>query len=255
MRIKKTFTMLNQQLYATRLFAKGTNTEKVFWPGCAMLKLDSEMMDELYTALKVEIPDLGVSTLCCAKPTLSIGSEKQKQARIAELENYYLTSGVEEIYTLCPNCLKTLPEHFDGKVISAWPLVLEYVRKNPKKSEAFNGKFKIHHPCTTRNLPELKNEINELLDLRQIDNVKAECSVCCGRKNMIFITNQNASDKIWNACEKTHGKLPAVTYCESCVEAFRGKGKEAYNVLEVVFDKKVDRNVTNRMKNVRNLVK
>lgn len=255
MNFKKSWTMINQSLYASSLFAKGSNSKKIFWPGCAMLKLDSNLMRELYDALKVEVPNLGISTFCCSKPTMSIGNEKQNQTRVGELENYYASSGVEEIYTLCPNCLATLPKTFNGKVISAWPLVLEYVKKNSEKSEIFTNEYKLHHPCTVRNLTVVKDEINEILDFRGIDYLKDDKVICCGRKDMIFIANPEAADKIWNACEKKHGNLPAVTYCESCVEAFRGKGKEAYNVLEVVFDKKVERSVANRIKNARNLVK
>lgn len=254
MNIKKSSTMINQSLYASSLFAKGSNSKKIFWPGCAMLKLDPSLMRDLYNALKVELPDLGISTFCCAKPTMSIGSEKQIQSRTSELKNYYDYSGVEEIYTLCPNCLATLPKTFNGRVVSAWPLVLEYVKKNPEISEVFVSKYKLHHPCTVHNLTMLKDDVNEILNLRKINYVKDDSSICCGRKDMIFIINQKAGDKMWSACEKKHGNLPAITYCESCVEAFREKDKEAYNILEVVFDKKVNRGVANRIKNVRSLV-
>lgn len=255
MSLIKKFVLFSQYIYSRPFLAKGTRSKEIFWPGCSAMKLDPEIFDQTYQIFKEHNPEMGLSTHCCSKPTLSIGSEKQKNARQTELKDYYNWSGVDTIYTLCTNCLNTLPKTFSGKVVSAWPLVAEYVKNKPGKATEFTDIYKLHDPCSTRKEHEIHQVTRQLLDEREVEMVEFSChkskTLCCGRQNMCFVTNKSASEKLWKLREKELEDTPVLTYCESCVEAFRGHHKEAYHLLEVVFNKKVSRNLWNKFKTIR----
>jgi Fe-S oxidoreductase len=259
MNLTKKFVLFNQYLYSRPFLAKGNRSKEIFWPGCSAMKLDPEIFDKTYDIFKKYNPEMGLSTFCCSKPTLAIGSEKQKNARQSELQDYYKWSGVVTIYTLCTNCLNTLPKSFSGNVVSAWPIVAEYVKKNPGKADEFTDIYKLHDPCSTRKEREIHKVTREILDAREVAVMEFSCNqsktLCCGRQNMCFVTNKEASEKIWKLREKDLDDRPVLTYCESCVEAFRGHYKEAYHLLEVVFNKKVKRNILNKFKTIRKVFK
>lgn len=246
---------VHQFLSFSPLFAKSGKGESLFWPGCSAMKLGGDLILQVFLALRQSIPELCFSSWCCAKPTFAVGNDAQKSKRNKQLIESFAKSGVKQIYTLCPNCTITLSKFTEIKVIPAWELLAEYAKKNSIHTHIFQERFILHDPCTARNDAISQSAVREILRMRNISFAEFEncgkSTRCCGRKDMLFVTNPVASTKVLNKRIADTRGLPIVTYCESCVEAFRIGGHEAVHILEILFGNSVDRSTVNRIINSR----
>jgi hypothetical protein len=68
---------------------------------------------------------------------------------------------------------------------------------------------------------------------------------------MLFLTRPAAAKKMLDDRLKEAGDAVIITYCGSCVESFRGAGRESYHLLEALFNQKVARSFGNRIRNAR----
>ena len=244
---------LNQSLAFSPVYAASTLTESVFWPGCSALKLEPELIHRTLESMKEEIPEIGFSSWCCGKPTLAVGTEKQKSTVNRQLTDYFANSGIRHVYSLCPNCIKTLGNRSDVTVHSAWPILARYTARHPGSSSAFPDQVILHDPCASRRDVLSQQAAREILTLRGIEPVEfsdnRQQTRCCGRLNMIFLTAPEISKKMLDERLAAAHDLPIATYCESCVESFRKAGRQSIHLLEVIFDQKADRGILNRLRN------
>lgn len=244
---------LNQSLAFSPVYANSTEGESVFWPGCSAMKLEPSLIRRTYEALKEEIPDLGFSSWCCGKPTLAAGTEQQKAALERRLTRYFSDSGIHKIYTLCPNCMKTLGARSDVSVHSAWPILARYTARRPGTSASMPKLAVLHDPCASRHDESSQTAAREILALRGIETVEFDDNRkqtrCCGRINMVFLTDPVKSKGMLDHRLSAARDLPIVTYCESCVESFRGAGHPSFHLLEVIFDQTARRGVLHRLRN------
>lgn len=242
----------NQFLAFSPLFAATKKAESVFWPGCAAMKLAPEVMLKTYQALQEEVPGLGFSSWCCGKPTFAAGSEGQKKKRQAQLAAYFAQTGIQRVYTLCPNCQLTLNKHTGVQVVPAWALLARYAQRHAVCAQGFAPRYILHDPCAARQDAASQQAARAILAARGVPfDEFAHCgaqALCCGRKNMLFLTNPKASQKMLQARLAEANGLPIVTYCESCVEAFTAAGHPAVHLLEVLFGAQARRGVLNRIK-------
>ena len=245
----------NQFFAFLPLFAASNPAESVFWPGCAAMKLDPGIIKQAYRALKHINPELGFSGWCCAKPTYSVGSRAQIQKRRSKLDAYFSHAGIKRLYTLCPNCRTALAENSDVEVFSAWTLLAEYAKLHTTPDKDSEPAYILHDPCGGRADVASQKAARDILDARGVAYSEFErrgCATeCCGRKDMLFLTNPAASKKLLRKRLDEAATLPVATYCESCVEAFRSAGHKSVHLLEILFGKMVRRSVSNRIKNAR----
>ena len=245
----------NQTLAFSPFFARTLAAEEVFWPGCAAMKLGAGLIEKTYAALREVLPQLGFSSWCCAKPTLATGTDAQRAKRAAQLQGYFRENGIKTVYTLCPNCLRTLSRHSEIQAWPAWPLLARYAQSNPYVADSFSGtEYRLHDPCASRDDAASQVATRAILDARGISYVEFAHSGaqtrCCGRKDMLFLTDPQAAKKMLSDRLAEAKGAPILTYCESCVEAFRGAGHESYYLPEVLFDEKSLRAFTNRLTNI-----
>lgn len=243
----------NQFLAFSPLYAKTSRAENVFWPGCAAMKLPKKLLLQTYAALNQAVPGLGFSSWCCAKPTFAIGSSKQKQHRAAQLKHYFAKNNIKNVYVLCPNCKLSLSLNSDINVYSAWPLLAEYAKTCPGKTQALFGTCLLHDPCAAKNDAASQNAAREILNatgqpFKEFEHCKQKTR-CCGRKDMLFLTDAKAANKMLQARLAQAKQVPIVSYCESCTEAFCGGGQKAVHLLEVLFGRQAKRSIANRIKN------
>lgn len=250
---QNTVANLNQALAFSPLYAGARPAETVFWPGCAAMKLAPALLLKTFRALQMEIPALGFSSWCCAKPTFAVGSEKQQAKRQGQLAAHFAAGGIKRVYTLCPNCRLTLQRQPQIEVLPAWPLLAQFARQNAGEGTAFQGRYILHDPCAARADAASQKAARAILRAKGVAFAEFEhCGPkthCCGRKDMLFLTDAAASQKMLQSRLGEAGGLPIVTYCESCVEAFRAAGHSAVHLLEVLFDMPVKRGATNRVRN------
>lgn len=250
--IAKAMVSWNQFLSFSPLFSKTKAAEKVLWPGCAAMKLGAELISETYAVLRKVIPGLGFSSWCCAKPTFAVGAQSQKEKRSSQLYNYFEVNGIQTVYTMCPNCTRTLSREFDMEVMPVWQILADHAECRRVTAAAFMGaEYKLHDPCAGREDTASQAAARRILAARQVPYTEFSHSRaktrCCGRRNMLFLTNPTASKMMLGARLAGAENAGIITYCESCVEAFRGERHESWHLLEVLFDRKAPRSVKNRI--------
>jgi Fe-S oxidoreductase len=246
----------NQLLSFSPLLAKTRAAEAVFWPGCAAMKLGARLIEKTYAALREGLPGLGFSSWCCGAPTLAVGAGAQKTRRAAQLQGYFRENGVQTVYTLCPNCQRTLARESGARALSAWPPLAGYAESHSLAAAAFGGAaYRLHDPCASREDADSQAAARRILAARGVSCAEfarhGAQTQCCGRRDMLFLTRPAAAQKMLDARLDEAGSAPILTYCESCVEAFRGAGRESFHLLEVLFNRKAPRTFANRVANAR----
>jgi Fe-S oxidoreductase len=220
------------------------------------MKLGAGLIEKAYAALREGLPGLGFSSWCCAKPTLAVGAGAQKTRRAAQLRDYFRENGVQTVYTLCPNCQHTLAREFGARARSAWPLLADCAESRPLAADAFDGAaYGLHDPCASREDADSQAAARRILAARGVPCAEfarhGAQARCCGRRDMLFLTRPAAAKKMLDARLDEAGSASILTYCESCVEAFRGAGRESFHLLEILFNRKAPRAFVNRVVNAR----
>ena len=141
---------VHQALGFSGLMMRIPEAEAVFWPGCALMNLDTEILEKTLKILRRAEPEIKLAAGCCGQPTVYLFPEKTDK-RQKKLRNLLEKQGVKRIYTACPNCTLQLKELGDFEVISIWPVLAEHLEKIDVK--AMEGRFIWHDPCPTRNDP------------------------------------------------------------------------------------------------------
>ena len=67
----------HQGLGFSALLMKIPKTEAVFWPGCALLNLDGQILDKTLEILRRAEPGIQIACGCCGQPTVYLFPEKQ----------------------------------------------------------------------------------------------------------------------------------------------------------------------------------
>lgn len=242
----------NQKLTFSSYLSKSSRTADVFWPGCAALKLSPAVIKNTFLMLKKVIPSIGFSSWCCGKPTLILGTSQEKEKRNKQLETYFELFAIKNVYTLCPNCTHTLQKFSNIQIISAYTILQEQLENEidqwSEKKET--RKYFLHDPCMSNH--EVRTAARNILQILQVmvDSKDIDNQSCCGRKNMLFLTNKQASEKIMQKRKIEIQDNPVISYCASCVDAFAQHGVEAFHLLEILFQIKSKSSFMNRIKTV-----
>ncbi len=243
----------NIMLSFSPFLAKSSRAESVFWPGCSALKLDGEILQKTLEILRAQLPGLGFSTWCCGKPAFAAGGKKAAEKRRRQLAAYFAKQNIQTIYTLCPNCQKTLAEVFSGRVLPAWPLLAAHAVANPQAQTPFAQTYILHDPCAARRDEASQTAAREILAARGLTFTEfAHCrknTRCCGRKDMLFLKDPPRAKQMLDSRLNEADGQPIVSYCESCVEAFLPEGAGALHLLEALLGQKSRRRFINRFYN------
>ena len=225
-------------------------TEAVFWPGCALMTLEGEILDKTLTVLRRAEPEIQLACGCCGQPTVYLFPEKTEKRR-KKLVQMLKKQGVKRIYTACPNCTLQLQELSDFEIIPVWPILAAHIRQ--EDLAVSGGSFIWHDPCPTRNQPEQQEAARKLLGVCGCDCTQPEhtgCKTqCCGNFHMLAATDPEKSAKMrWNRLKEFPEDRTIVSNCEGCLGAFRGEGRATIHLLELLFGKSKTRGWCNRIK-------
>jgi len=245
---------INQSLSFSPLFAKSTKGAKVFWPGCALLNLEPDIIDKTYAALSAIIPGLGFCSFCCGKPGLYVNSKKTFQRRLVWLNREIEAAGIKEAYVACPNCKITLERYTGLKVFSIWE-VLDGDLPDAFSSAAAGESWALHDPCAARFESGSQAAVRSILHQAGVEMVEFPHSKdntrCCGNVGMLMVLNRLKGQAILEKrLAETPPGIPVASYCQGCVNAFRKKGKESRHIIELLFGKSSSYNWLNRYQNV-----
>ena len=240
----------HQALGFRSLLMKIPKTEAVFWPGCALLNLDGEILEKTLQILRRAEPDIALACGCCGQPTAYLFPEKAEKRR-AKLVQLLKKQGVRRIYTACPNCTVQLRELEGFEILPVWPVLAEYMTAEDVSIP--EGSFIWHDPCPTRKEPEQQAAARQLLHICGCDCTEPEhtgCKTqCCGNFHMLAATDPEKSAKMRrNRLKEFPEERTIVSSCEGCLGAFRGEGRTTTHLLELLFGKSNARGWANRIK-------
>lgn len=225
----------------------------VFWPGCALMKLEPHIISHIMTILRRAEPGIGLAAACCGQPTHYLQPQ-----RLAKRQEALLTmlrrNGVEQIYTACPNCTLELQSLPGFQIISLWPVMAQYIQPEdlcPQIQDVV-----LHDPCPTRKFPEVQQAVRHLLQMASVTVTEPqhcrEKTICCGNYHMMPATAPEKSLLIRRRRVQEFPQGMTVTsFCEGCLDAFRSEGLETVHVLELLFGPSRTRTWRNRVANVK----
>lgn len=246
-----TFGMwFHQGLSFLPLMMKLPACEAVFWPGCALMNLDGEILEKTMEILRRAEPEIQMACGCCSQPTVYLFPEKA-EIRRKKLVSGLKKQGIRRIYTACPNCTLQLRELKEFEIVPVWRVLAEHIR--PEDVMPAGGQFVWHDPCPTRKEPEQQEAARKLLEVCGCDCCQPEhtgCKTrCCGNFHMMAATDPEKSAKMRHArlAEFSEEKIIA-SNCEGCLGAFRGEGRQTIHLLELLFGRSRSRGWGNRFK-------
>ena len=240
----------HQGLGFSSLLMKIPKTEAVFWPGCALLNLDGDILQKTLAILRRAEPDMQLACGCCGQPTMYLFPEKAKKRR-GKLVQLLKKQGVKRIYTACPNCTVQLRELESFEIIPVWPVLAQHMTL--ADTTVSTGQFIWHDPCPTRKEPEQQNAARDLLNLCSCDCTEPAhtgCKTqCCGNFHMLAATDpQKSAAMRRNRLTEFPEDRIIISSCEGCLSAFRGEGRQTLHLLELLFGKSHSRGWANRIK-------
>ena len=241
---------IHQGLGFSRFLMKIPQAEAVFWPGCALLTLDGEILEQTLAVLRRAEPQICLACGCCGQPTVYLFPQKTEKRR-NKLVSALKKQGVKRIYTACPNCTLQLGELADFEIIPVWPVLAAHMR--PEDLSVPDGCFIWHDPCPTRNQPEQQAAARKLLEACGCDCTEPEhtgCRTqCCGNFHMLAATDPEKSKKMRRKrLEEFPDERIIASSCEGCLGAFRGEGRQTVHLLELLFGNSKSRGWGNRIK-------
>ena len=77
----------HQDLGFCWLMMRIPKTEAVFWPGCALMNLDTEILQKTLEILRRAEPEIRLAAGCCGQPTMYLFPEKleKRQKKLRSL--------------------------------------------------------------------------------------------------------------------------------------------------------------------------
>ena len=240
------FGMAFQQgLSFSPLLLRVPKAEAVFWPGCALMKLDPEILSKTAEVLRREEPSLKIAAGCCGQPSVYLFPEEgeKRQKKLAALLK---KQGVRRIYAACPNCILELQKLGEFEIIPIWlPLAKHLTAADLVPTEE---RFVWHDPCPIRHDPWQLQAVRELLALSGCDYTEPGNIRCCGNVHMLRSRNpeQSASIRCRRLAE-LDGERTIASCCEGCLDAFRTEGRDTCHLLEILFGKSKKRSWGNRI--------
>lgn len=241
----------HQGLSFASLMMKIPSAEAVFWPGCALLNLDGEILQRTLTVLRRAEPEMELACGCCGQPTVYLFPEKADKRR-EKLVSLLKKRGVKRIYTACPNCTLQLRQLEGVEIIPVWQVLSEQIsREDILPAE---GQFIWHDPCPTKSEPAQQEAVRKLLSVCGCDCCQPEhtgCKTrCCGNFHMMAATDPEKSARMRRArLEEFPEEKIIASSCEGCLGAFRGEGRQTRHLLEILFGVSSARGWGNRIKN------
>ncbi len=240
---------LHQGLSFSSMMMEIPKAEALFWPGCALMNLDTEILEKALAVLRRGERDISLCTCCCGQPSVYLFPE-QAQKRQQKLLSRLKQQGVKRIYTACPNCTVQLKK-LGLDVHSVWPLLAELCRK--EELQQVSGAYVWHDPCVTKRDAQQQEAVRKLLSLSDCAYMEPEHtrgnSICCGNFHMTHSLRPEAAKKarLRRLAEFPQERI-IVSSCEGCLNAFRSEGRECLHLLELLFGESKRRGWGNRIK-------
>ena len=226
-----------------------------FFPGCQLGASDPRYVMEAYRWLLRKKPDTGMLLRCCGIPAEWAGNEGLHDIEIANLKKDWEQLGQPVLILACPSCQKHLKEYLPQiETISLYE-VLDQWDNDHKKDQGEKQRdenqgvkdrvepestivYSVFDPCSARHVKPMEQAVRNLAKMTGIKTEefpKGDLHGCCGYGGHVSEANADyAAYVVKSRCEMSD--RPYLTYCINCRDIFRGEGKRAIHILDLVFD-------------------
>jgi len=241
---------MHQKFSFSRLFTsdiQNLQSDTIFFPGCALMSYNLEVVKNTYGYLRKKIPGLGIYNKCCGKPTRFLGKEEKFKEYFSILENEFQSKKVKRVITGCQNCFMTISNNSSTvEVVSLWEVLSSVGIPENKKGigEKLEYEFTIHDPCPTRDESIIHESVRDIIcqlgfKAKEM-KYNREKTLCCGSGGMVSLTqNHIAKEHVDRRANEANTEY-VITYCQECVESMRRGGKGSVHILDVLFNEKLE---------------
>lgn len=241
---------LHQALSFSGALMRCEHRKAIFWPGCALMSADPELLKKTFLILRRAEPEIGFSSCCCAQPTEYLFTKKfaKRQAKLCRMLK---TQGVERVYTACPNCAVSLKKLGCVEVIPVWETLDEYLRKEDILQNG-GAEYALHDPCPARKETAQHAAVRSILKKAGVSVAEFPHNrgntICCGNYHMMRALDPEKSASMRKKRLAEAPDAPITSYCAGCLDAFSSEGKQCTHLLELLFGKSDSRGWGNRIK-------
>ena len=243
---------VHQTVSFSRPMMQIPRADAVFFPGCALLNYDPVLLQRVLSLLRREEPELKIAVGCCGHPTRYLEPARLAR-RTGALRRLFVQSGVQRIYTACPNCARELTELQCASVIPVWR-TLDRVAGPDDFVNQENHAFALHDPCPVRQDRAQQDAVRALLKkanvaVTEFPRNRGE-TVCCGNIAMLRATDPAKSAAMRTGrLNELPPELRVTSYCAGCVDAFQSEGRDSVHLVELLFGASRARGWSNRIRN------
>ena len=222
------------------------NEEVIYFAGC-MSHLTTSIpmaMKNIFTAANVKYWYMDENeTICCGRPLMQQGLDKQAETLRQKNTEKILSSGIRTLVTSCPICYKSFTEEYNLpiEVLHHTQYINRLIKQGKIKVNRSDIKVTYHDPCELgrgcKIYEEPRNILQAISELMSV-KMEKENSLCCGYN--LGNTQLELSDqmKIRNAVidNLTEPKPNAIiTACPMCKRALQhGTHVNIKDIAEIV---------------------
>jgi len=212
---------------------------RVFFPGCSLPGHSPHLVRAAYAYLRERLPDTGVMLNCCGAPSQLLGQQDVLERVLRNVAREMEQLGAQELIAACTHCLHTLAEHLpEIKTRSLYEVMLEMGLPEGVQAGAA-GVFNIHDACGARHRPAIHEAVRRLVIAsgHRYEEMahSRERSICCGSGGMVPAVNPELARQMTDF-RLSEVSRDLVTYCASCRARFKGAGRPALHLLELLFN-------------------
>jgi Fe-S oxidoreductase len=216
-----------------------------FFPGCQLGAANPRSVSEPYRWLLSKQPDTGLILRCCSVPAEWAGNETMHDRAIAELREDWARLGKPVLILACAACRKHMKEYLPEietvtlyELLDQWGFAVSPEEALKRMETVSGGNLSIFDPCTARHAEPLERAVRNLAGKAGIqaeELPKGDMHGCCGYGGHVSEANAD----YFRYVVKSRSDLsenPYLVYCANCRDVFRGEGKPAIHILDLLFD-------------------
>jgi hypothetical protein len=210
----------------------------MFFPGCQIGASNPEYVTRSYRQLLKQHPDTAIYSGCCGAPAEWAGDEDIHAGVIDLIRGNWTKTGKPVVIFACPMCRQMFSQYLPEIHSEFLYTFLEM------PDFASNGKFRdvtasVYDPCASRHEPVLQQTIRKLaagagfkLESLPMEGNLAEC---CSYGGQVAITHPPYTEHMISKRIRQKD-TPYITYCSNCRDIFSTAGKQAWHILDIIFD-------------------
>lgn len=210
----------------------------IFFPGCRLSGLQPDHVVAAYSYLTGRLSGgTGIMLGCCGAPARWSGREELFQETISSLRGRWKNLGGGRVITACTTCRGLLREAVpEMETLSLWEVFAE--QGLPPAPEGLPEILSVLDPCTSRHEEETRKAVRTVMAGRGVRLEELPYSgvmtKCCGYGGLVLYANRDIAERTVSE-RLAEGTAPYLAYCSMCREAFAGRDKPVWHLLDLVF--------------------